>query len=173
MKLTALTYTSPDWMALDNFISRACGISPIRYFDENKITPGSVYSHIIALELFISQGKLRPTRLGLADRSLNHISLTFALECDSDELEMFQDLYAHRVTILSKVDRYEVWFVLLTLTLKELKTTILRHCSRKSDKWHRVTYNAFYNLLQNANLGELFEYYEIRDEHDGTFSIEE
>jgi hypothetical protein len=173
MKIHPISYSTPDWMAFDKFTTLATGKSPIRYFDEHTITPGSLYSYIIAIELFLSKGNWNHNRISKADVSLNHISLSFAIECDEMDYDVFMDLRCFRNTIVNRNMRSgDNTFILMSLTLKEWKDEIIRHNSVSTETWIRKVFNDFYMLFKQFGLSELFDDYHSYSSTDGTFYLE-
>ena len=169
MKIIPLSYTTPNWMSLDSFIERSVGQSAIRFLDENKMTPGGLYSYIIALELLLGN---KITRLDQANLSLPHITLSFGIECDEVDIILFMDIPGFKITNPNKIDRQDIYFLFVTATLKEWKDIIILNCRQQSDKYLKEIFNDFYELMKKANLGELFDDYQPCLTKDGTFYLE-
>jgi hypothetical protein len=169
MKITPIAYTSLGWLEFDAFTTKATGHSPIRYLDDNKISPGSIYAYIVSLELLLGN---RIKRISQAQLSLNHINLSFAVECDAVDILMFNDIHAYKITKIKKVERSDIYHLLITMTLQEWKDTIVRNSTLKGDKYLREVMNDFYYLFHKANLGELFEGHDQNELPDGTFILE-
>ena len=168
MKITPMGITTPNWPELETFVTNATDISPIRFFDENKISVGSIYSHIVALELFLGN---EITLIQDADRSLSHIHLSVAIECEDIDVVLFNDIFAQKITRSNRVNRRETYYILMSMTLREWKTLVIEHCQRKSDPMLRKLFNNFYDLLCQSKLTELFGYFDRENLTDGTFIL--
>lgn len=170
MKAFPLSLTIPNWPELDTFVNNGTGISPVRYFDENKITPGDIYSHIIALEIFCDNSI---KRIEDANQSLEHISLTIGIECEENEVVLFNDVFARKITRYNMIGRRQRYFSLMTMTLLEWKEIIIKYCVRSVDFDMRKLFNELYQMMCRANLSELFSAYDIIQMNDESFILKE
>lgn len=169
MKIQPLAFTTPGWLAFDTFVSSALGSSPIRFLDDNKISPGSLYAYIIALEVLLGTNV---KRISHAEASLDHISMSFAVECTENDLLLFNDLHVFKITKITTVRRDEICFIFMTATLKEWKEIVIFNSRATTSLYLREIINGLYHIFHRANLGELFEKYEQTELDDGTFILE-
>ena len=157
MIIIPLACTLPNLLELNNYIQKATGNSPIRHFDANNIDPskiGAVYSYIVALELFLGN---KITRITEADQSLEHISLTFGLKCDTYEYLIFMDICSYKISnIKEELDsRDNKYYLIITMTLKEWKEYIFKYSINEVGDL-KVIFDQFYHAFNRANLSELF-----------------
>ncbi len=172
MKIIPLAITAFDLSAFDQFAEKATSNSPIRHCDENKITDsGNIYKYIICLEHFLGN---KIINLSLANKSLNHISISFGVECEYRFIDIFTDLYGHKINVTKKEDYEDRYFIIISMTLKEWKEAIIENCKKFKDRTVRRTYYKFYELLKQTNLQELFLDYRFDVKEDGSpFMIED
>jgi hypothetical protein len=170
MKVVPLGLTALNWPELDTFISDATDISPIRFFDENKIRFGDIYSHIIALELFSDNEN---KRIEFANQSLQHINLTVGIECEENEIVLLNDIFARKITRYNMVNRRQKYFSIMTMTLLEWKEVIIKYCRRSVDFDMRLLFNQLYQMMCQANLAEIFNAYDVEMLNDSSFFLKE
>ena len=171
-EITLVAGTATDWPRFVSAVNATLGRSPTRELDNCGMTVGSPGTYLAALAEFQKAGSNPLTAVREADRTLEHLSLTFLCAVDTPTaLAVLKASYGLAV-LGCEPSRGRDNF-LLSGSLRNWRTAVVENCTPGADPQARAFFNSVWSTLDRLGFRDLFARYQRKDLKDTTFALEQ